>query len=287
MAVNNKEKVLSRWASLVAQGRTCLECRRSGFNPWSGQGSSRVGYCGVSAQLPRTWLLCYFSSVVLNLRLSRCLSLQGCRTAAPHSPGSGPGLFPLTQLFRILLELFSRSCPNRPYLMSHGPKVGYFAPPWISSWWDEWASVIGMDQLSSTLRCPFSSIQLSHVCLCDPMDCSMPGLPVHHQLPEFTQTCVHWVSDAIQPSHPLLSSSPPTFSLSQHQGIFQWVSQFFTSGGQSTGVSASASVLPKNTQDWFPLGWTGWISLQSKGLPRVFSNTTVQKHQFFGVQLSL
>ena len=65
------------------------------------------------------------------------------------------------------------------------------------------------------------------------------------------------------------------------------VSQFFTSGGQSTGVSASASVLPMNIQDWFPLGLTGWISLQSKGLSRVFSNTTVQKHQFFGTQISL
>ena len=65
------------------------------------------------------------------------------------------------------------------------------------------------------------------------------------------------------------------------------ISQFFTSGGQSIGVSASASVLPMNNQDWSPLGWTGWISLQSKGLSRVFSNTTVQKHQFFGAQLSL
>ena len=65
------------------------------------------------------------------------------------------------------------------------------------------------------------------------------------------------------------------------------MSQFFTSGGQCIGVSASASVLPMNIQDWFPLGWTGWISLQSKGLSRVFSNTTVQKHQFFGSQLSL
>ena len=64
-------------------------------------------------------------------------------------------------------------------------------------------------------------------------------------------------------------------------------SQFFASGGQSIGVSASTSVLPMNTQDWSPLGWTGWISLQSKGLPRVFSNTTVQKHQFFSAQLSL
>ena len=79
----------------------------------------------------------------------------------------------------------------------------------------------------------FSSVQsLSHVWLCDPMDCSMPSLPVHHQLPEFTQTLVHWVSDAIQLSHPLSSLSPPSFSLSLHQGFFQ-ISQFFTSGGQS------------------------------------------------------
>ena len=65
------------------------------------------------------------------------------------------------------------------------------------------------------------------------------------------------------------------------------MSQFFTSGGQSIGLSASASVLPMNIQDCFPLGWTAWISMQSKGLSRVFSNTTVQKHQFFGTQLSL
>ena len=64
------------------------------------------------------------------------------------------------------------------------------------------------------------------------------------------------------------------------------MSQLFTSGGQSIGVSALASILPKNTQDWSPLGWTGWISLQSKGLSRVFSNTTIQKHQFFSAQLS-
>ena len=69
-------------------------------------------------------------------------------------------------------------------------------------------------------------------------------------------------------------------------GSFQ-ISQLFTSGGQSIGVSASTSVLPMNIQDWFPLGWTGWISLQTKGLSRIFSNTTVQKHQFFGTQLSL
>ena len=110
-------------------------------------------------------------------------------------------------------------------------------------------------------------------------------LPCPHQLPELTQTHVHWVSDAIQASHPLSSPSLPAFNLSQHQG------QLFASGGRSIGVSASASVLPMNTQDWSPLEWTGWISLKSKGLSRVFSNTTVQKHQFFGsafftVQLS-
>ena len=87
-------------------------------------------------------------------------------------------------------------------------------------------------------------------------------------------------------SCPLLSPSPPAFNLFQCQGLFP-TSQFFTSGDQSSGASASASVLPMNTQDWFPLGLTGLISLQSKRLSRVFSNTTVQKHQFFGSQLSL
>ena len=89
--------------------------------------------------------------------------------------------------------------------------------------------------------------------------------------------------------HPTISSSVVPFSPLQSfsaSGSFQ-MSQFFASGGQSIGVSASASVLPMNIQDWFPLGWTGWISLQSKRLSRVFSNTTVQKHQFFGAQFSL
>ena len=132
----------------------------------------------------------------------------------------------------------------------------------------------------------FSSVAQSCLTLCDPMNHSTPGLPVYHQLPEFTQTHVHWVGDAIQPSHPL-SPSPPAFSLlwtDWWTESFQ-MSQFFTSGSQSIGVSASASVLPMNIQGWFPLGWTDWI-LQSKGLSRVFSNTTVQKHQFFSTQLS-
>ena len=123
----------------------------------------------------------------------------------------------------------------------------------------------------------FSSFAQSYLTLCDPMDCSMPGLPVHHQLSELTQTHVHRIGAAIQPSHHLSSPSPPAFTFPA-SGSFQ-MSQFFTSGSQSIGVSASASVLPMNIQDWFPL--VGWISLQSKGLSRVFSNTTVKKHQFF------
>ena len=127
-----------------------------------------------------------------------------------------------------------------------------------------------------------SSVQPAQLCLilCDPIDCSTPGFPVHHQLLELIQTHVHQVGDAIQLSPPLSSPSPPTFSLSQHQGLFP-VSQLFTSGGQSSG--ASASVLPMNIQDWLSLEWTGLISLRSKWLSRVFCNTTVH---FFIVQLS-
>ena len=85
------------------------------------------------------------------------------------------------------------------------------------------------------------------------MSRTMSGLPVHHQLLEFTQTHVHWVSDAIQPSHPLLSP-PPALNLSQHQGLFQWVNSSHEVA-KVLEFSASASVLPMNIQDWFPLGW--------------------------------
>ena len=135
-----------------------------------------------------------------------------------------------------------------------------------------------------TYSVQFSSVAQSCLTLCNPMDCSMPGHPVHDQLLEFTQIRVRWVSDAIQPSHPVIPfSCLQSFPAS---GSFQ-MNYFFISGGQSIGVSASTSVLPMNAQDWFPLGWTGWISLQSKGLSRFFYNTTVQKHQFFSAQLSL
>ena len=130
----------------------------------------------------------------------------------------------------------------------------------------------------------FSSVAQLCPTPCNSMDCSMPGLPVHSQLTEFTQTPpLSWWC------HSTILSSVVPFSCLQSflaSGAFQ-MSQFFTSGGQSTGVSASTSVLPMNIQDWSPLGWTDWISLQSKGLSRVFSSTTVQKHQFFSTQLSL
>ena len=129
------------------------------------------------------------------------------------------------------------------------------------------------------------SVAQSCPTLCDPMNCSTPGFSVLHYLPEFAQTHVHWIYDAIQSPHPLSPPSPPALNLPKHHSFP--VSRPFTSGGQSIGVSASASVLPVDIQDWSPLGWTGWISLHSKEFSRVFSNTTVQKHQFFGAQLSL
>ena len=122
------------------------------------------------------------------------------------------------------------------------------------------------------------------------MDCKMPGFPVYHQLPELTQTHVHRVSDVNQSSHPLSSPFPPAFNLAQHQGLFQWVSSSHQVA-KSIGVSASASVFPTNIQDWFPLGLTGWISLQSKGLSKRLlqyhsSKASVLRHSaFFIVQL--
>ena len=136
-----------------------------------------------------------------------------------------------------------------------------------------------------SLSVQFSSVDQSCPALWDPMNCSTPGLPVHHQLPEFTQTHVHRVGDAIQPSHSLSSPSPAAPNPSQHQSLFQWVNSSHEVA-KVLGVLALASFLPKKSQGWSPLEWTGWISLQSKAFSRVFSNTTVQKHQFFGTQLS-
>ena len=150
--------------------------------------------------------------------------------------------------------------------------------------------------MSVTVQC--SSVAQSCLTLCNPMDCSMPGFPVHHQLSRvYPNSCPlsRWCHPAISSSVVPFSSCPQSFPTS---GSFQ-MSQLFASGDQSVGVSASTSsveyphateqhamFLPMNTQDW-SLGWTGWISLQSKGLSRVFSNTTVPEHKFFGAQLSL
>ena len=120
--------------------------------------------------------------------------------------------------------------------------------------------------------------------LCNPMDCSMPGFSVHHQLPELSQTHGHRVGDAIQPCHlycPLLLLHSP---FPRNRVFFNEL--VLCIRWPNIGVSASTSVLPMNIQDRFPLGWTGWISLQSRELSRI-SYTTVQKHQFFGAQLSL
>ena len=114
------------------------------------------------------------------------------------------------------------------------------------------------------------------------MNCSTQGFPIHHQLVEFTQTHVHWVGDTTEPSVIPFSSCLQSCPAS---GSFP-MNQFFISGGYSIGASASASVLPMNIQDSLPLRWTGWLSMQFKGLSRVFSNITVQNHQFFGTQLS-
>ena len=145
------------------------------------------------------------------------------------------------------------------------------------SWYYDTSKVIQLIQ-------SVSWVSQSCLTLCDPLDCSRPGFPVHHQLLELAQTHVHQVHE-IQPSHLLLSPSS-AFNVSQHQGLFQWA-VFFISGDQSIGISTLVSVLPMNIQDWVLLGWTGWISLLTKGLWRDFSNTAAQKHQFFGAQLSL
>ena len=134
----------------------------------------------------------------------------------------------------------------------------------------------------------FSSVQFSRSVVSDSLWphepqharplCPSPTPRVYPNSCPLSQWCHPTISSSIIPFSSHLQSFPAS-------GSFQ-MSQLFASGGQSNGVSASTSVLPTNTQDWSPLEWTGWISLQSKGLSRVFSNTTVQKHQFFSAQLS-
>ena len=134
-----------------------------------------------------------------------------------------------------------------------------------------------------------TSVQFSHSVMSDSLrphgpqhirsPCPSPTPAVYPNPCPLSRWCHPTISSSVIPFSSHLQSFPAS-------GSFQ-MSQFFASGGQSIGDSASTSVPPMNTQDWSPLGWTGWISLQSKGLSRVFSNTTVQKHQLFGANLSL
>ena len=150
--------------------------------------------------------------------------------------------------------------------------------------------IVNIQQLWQLVNMPqFSSVQFSRSVMSDSLrphglqyarfPCPSPTLRACSNSCSLSQWCHPIISSSVIP----FSSCPQSFPAS---GSFQ-MSQLFASGSQSTGVSASTSVLPMNTQDWSPLGWTGWISLQSKGLSRVFSNITVQKHQFFSTQLSL
>ena len=152
---------------------------------------------------------------------------------------------------------------------------------------DEWKKMLYLYATEYSVQ--FSSVQFSRSVMSDSLrshesqharpPCLSPTPRVYSNLCPSSRWCHPAISSSVVP----FSSCPQSLPAS---GSFP-MSQLFARGGQSPGVSASATVLPMNTQDWSPLGWTGWISLQSKGLSRVFSNTTVKKHQFFSAQLSL
>ena len=165
-----------------------------------------------------------------------------------------------------------------------------FLPLWSPG--DCWCSLIcdlitAISTCVVTLLYPLCCCSVTKSCLtpCDPMDCSTTGFLIFYYLLEFAQIPVCWVSDITSPSPPLPPLSPLALSFPA-SGSFP-MNRLLASGGQSIGVSASASVLPMNIQGWFPLGLTGLISLQSKGLSRVLLSTTLWKHQFFSVQSSL
>ena len=152
--------------------------------------------------------------------------------------------------------------------------IGELNGIWLENWWQEFGKAVSVQFISVSQSCPT---------LCDLINHSTPDLPVHHQLPEFIQTHVHGVGDAIQPSYPLSSTSPPTLNPSQHQRFSN--ESTLCMSGQCTRVLALASFLPKKSQGWSS-EWIGWISLKSKGLSGGCSNTIVQKHQFLGAQPS-
>ena len=149
-----------------------------------------------------------------------------------------------------------------------------------------WLFVWGFPAAELT-GCCYCRVAQSYLTLCNPMDCSTPGLPVYHQLPESTQTHVHCVSDAIQPFHPLSTPSPPALNLFQHQDLFQWMGSSHQVA-KFIGVSASASVLPMNIQDWFPLRVTVLISpapqfesINSSVLSLLYGPTFTSVHDYW------
>ena len=175
--------------------------------------------------------------------------------ACPHSlttPGSPA---------RLLLWLNWISCEEK-----------LTAAAWMDTKWDgQFICFLRLQRATNWVTSvQFSSVTQSFPTIWDPMDCSTPGLPVHHTLPKFPQTPVHWVGDATQQPHSviLFSSCLQSFPA---PGSFL-MSRFFASGGQNIGISASEWVLPMNIQDWFPLVWTGWISLQSKRLKNLLQH---------------
>ena len=148
--------------------------------------------------------------------------------------------------------------------------------------WQDWKNVVeslGSTQFSQFSHSVMSNSLRSHGLKHASPPCPLPTPAVNSNSCPLSQWCHPTISSSVVPFSSCLQSFPAS-------GSFQ-MSQFFISGGQKIRTSASVSVLPMNIQEWFPLGLTGWISLQSKGLSRVFSNTTVQKHQFFSAQLSL
>ena len=177
------------------------------------------------------------------------------------------------------------TCPGPPRNQKvEGPEflsLGWWASLWFSSWRQACVLVYTVQENNEKASVQFSLSVMSDSLQPHEMQHTRPPCP--SPTPRVYPNSCRWCHLTISSSVVPFSSCPQSVPAS---GSFQ-MSQLFASGGKSIGVSASASVLPVNIQDWFPLVWTGWISLQSKGLSRIFSNTTVQKHQFFGAQLSL
>ena len=206
------------------------------------------------------------------------LSLVGGTTVTPGKP----------QLISAL-AVHQSQLPQGPipwHLRTHQKPWPPHRSPLQSAKWFVTYCLISVSWKPRGMEIVLVRCSLTKPCLtfCDSMDCSTPGFSVLHRLLELTQTHVHGVGDAIQPSHPL--SSPSTaLNLSQHQSLS--TSRLFTSGGQSTEASASVSIFLMNIHGWSSLGLTSLISLQSKGFSRVFSSTIIWRHQFFGTQSSI